>query len=69
MTGYYDIVLALIPVALIGITGSLTFVGIPLTSAVPVSAIFVAGLIGHAMFVKSPIDTPEEPNRTRFNAD
>ena len=60
MTGYYDLVLGLIPVALIGITAALTVVGISLTAAVPISALVAIGLMGHAMFVNAPIDTAEE---------
>ena len=69
MTGYYDIVLALIPVGLIGITAALTVVGISLTTAVPIAALFSAALIGHAMFVNSPLNLPEDPNSGRFNTE
>ena len=58
MTGYYDIVLGLIPLALVGITGTLTLFGFALTSAVPLAAIVSVGLIGHAMFVNSPVSEP-----------
>ncbi|MFP9192198.1 hypothetical protein [Natronosalvus vescus] len=64
MAGYYDIVLGLIPVALLGITAALTVVGIPLTTAVPVSALVAIGVIGHAMFVNAPIDSSEETPAT-----
>lgn len=71
MTGYYDIVLALIPVALLGITASLTFVGLSVTAAVPLGSLVAMGIIGHAMFVNTPADVPEEPQATRppLNAD
>ena len=59
MTGYYDVVLGLIPVALIGITVALTVVGIPLFTAVPVGAVVAIALIGHAMFVNNPVDIEE----------
>lgn len=59
MTRYYDIVLGLIPLALLGITGTLTVAGLSLTSAVPVAATVAVGLIGHAMFVNGPVDTAE----------
>lgn len=58
MTGYYDIVLGLIPLALVGITGTLSFAGVALTTAVPLAATVAVGLIGHAMFINSPVDTP-----------
>ena len=60
MTEYYDIVLGLIPVALIGITAALTVVGIPVTTAVPVGALFATVLMGHAMFVNAPIEHRDE---------
>lgn len=60
MAGYYDIVLGLIPVALLGITAALTVVGISPMSAVPIGAFVALGCIGHAMFVNAPVETPEE---------
>lgn len=60
MTGYYDLVLGLIPVALIGLTALLTSAGLDLTTAVPIAAIAPVALMGHAMFVNAPVDDPEE---------
>lgn len=60
MTGYYDVVLGLIPVALVGITAALTVVGASLTTAVPLGAVVASALIGHAMFVNAPIDHRED---------
>jgi len=56
MTGYYDLVLGLIPVALFGFTGVLTVAGLNLTTAVPIAASVSVALIGHAMFVNGPTD-------------
>ncbi len=56
MTGYYDIVLGLIPLAMAGITGALTFAGFALTTAIPLASVVAVGLIGHAMFVNAPVD-------------
>jgi hypothetical protein len=53
---YYDLVLGLIPFTLVGFTGLLTVVGLGLTAAVPVAAAAAAGLVGHAMFVRTPVD-------------
>lgn len=64
MTGYYDIVLGLIPLALVGITGSLLGLGLELTTAVPVSAMAAVALIGHAMFVRTPV-TPAANGASR----
>jgi hypothetical protein len=58
MTGYYDLVLGLIPLALAGISGALVFSGVPLTTAIPMASVVAVGLIGHAMFVRAPVDSP-----------
>ena len=58
MTGYHDYVLGLIPAALIGITGLLSLVGLPVQAAVPVGGAASALLIAHAMFVRGPSATP-----------
>ncbi|WP_435358107.1 hypothetical protein [Haloarchaeobius sp. DFWS5] len=64
MAGYYDIVLGLIPASLIGGTGALTtLVDLDLTTAVPIAALFAAFLVGHAMFVRGPVDEPS-PEQT-----
>jgi hypothetical protein len=64
MTGYYDLVLGLIPLALAGITGALSVAGFGLTTAVPLASVVALGLVGHAMFVRAPVDSPaESPSR------
>jgi len=65
MTGYYDIVLGLIPVALLGITAALTFVGLSMTTAVPIGAVVAMIIIGHAMFVNAPAATSDEAQSAR----
>lgn len=55
MTTYYDIVLALIPLTLLGASAVLVGVGLSLTAAVPIAASLSVLLIGHAMFVRSPV--------------
>ena len=57
MTGYYDVVLGLIPLAMAGITGGLVLAGFALTTAIPLGSIAAVGLIGHAMFVNAPVST------------
>lgn len=71
MAGYYDLVLGLIPVALVGITAALTVVGLSLTASIPVGAFVAMGLMGHAMFVNTPAGAPDERQSTRppLNAD
>ena len=55
MTGYYDLVLGLIPLALAGITGALVAFGVALTTAIPLASLVSVSLIGHAMFVRTPV--------------
>ncbi|MFC4359059.1 hypothetical protein ACFO0N_14005 [Halobium salinum] len=76
MTGYYDYVLGLIPVAMLGITAVLTLVGFSLSLAVPVGASASALVIGHALFVNGPVtpgtDAPTPATATQqapVNAD
>jgi len=59
MAGYYDVVLWLIPLTMLGIAGGLVAAGVGLTTAIPLGSVVAAGLMGHAMFVRSPIDAPE----------
>jgi hypothetical protein len=54
MPGYYDYVLALIPLVLLGIGGGLFVAGASFVLAVTVGAGVVLGIIGHAMFVNAP---------------
>jgi len=61
MTGYYDLILGLIPLSLIGVTGVLSLVGFSVTSAVPLAASIPVALIGHALFVNSPVDDTQSP--------
>ncbi|MDY6819219.1 MAG: hypothetical protein SVG88_11205 [Halobacteriales archaeon] len=56
MMGYYDLVLGLIPLTLLGLIGVFSFAGLSLTTAVPLAAIAPLFLIGHAMFVRAPVD-------------
>jgi hypothetical protein len=62
MTGYYDIILGLIPLAMAGITATLFVTGFALTTAIPMASVVTVGLIGHAMFVRAPVDPV--PNET-----
>jgi hypothetical protein len=63
MTGYYDYVLGVIPLALLGITAALSIVGLPLTVAVPAGASVAGLVVGHALFVNGPA-TPAAPQPT-----
>jgi len=64
MTGYYDIVLGLIPVSFIGGTAALTTLAdLALSTAIPVAAVLAVLLIGHAMFVNAPVDVVAEESK------
>lgn len=61
MDRYYDIILGLIPLALFGITGVLVASGYGVTTAAPVGATVSMALMGHALFVRAPVEgTPTE---------
>lgn len=71
MTGYYDLILGLIPLSLISVTGILSLAGFSLTAAVPLAASIPVALIGHALFVNSPVnETPSsaEPVESSSNS-
>jgi hypothetical protein len=69
MTEYYDLILGLIPLTFAGITGSLVAAGFSLTTAVPVASVIAVGLIGHAMFVRAPVDGSDGRPPTGRTAD
>ncbi len=64
MTGYYDLILGLIPLSLIGVTAVLSVVGFSITSAVPLAAGIPVALIGHALFVNSPVDDTQSSSES-----
>jgi len=59
MTEYYDLVLGLIPLALLGVGGGLHVAGIGLTTALTIGGLFAVGLVGHALFVNGPVSLDE----------
>lgn len=63
MTGYYDMVLGLIPLALAGISGALVQIGVELTTAIPLASLVAVFLIGHAMFVRTPVTPVRDHTR------
>lgn len=54
MVGYYDAILGLIPVSLLGVTGGLTVGGVTLTTAISLGATVAILLVAHALFVRAP---------------
>lgn len=66
MMGYYDAILGLIPLTLVGFSGALYGIGLGLTTAVPIGAAVAAALVAHAMFVNAPVDvTDSAPSSQR----
>lgn len=55
MTGYYDVVLGLIPLSLAGLTALLVTAGMSLSVSIPLASVVTLGLMGHAMFVNAPV--------------
>lgn len=72
MPGYYDIVLGLIPLVLVGITASLLGFGLELSTAVPAASLVAVGVIVHAMFVRAPVavsrESESQHSRTEFQS-
>lgn len=70
MIGYYDAVLGLVPVSLLGVTGGLYGAGLDLAVAVPVAAATAALVIGHGLFVNAPVEAaPTSPESPAIAAD
>ena len=69
MIGYYDLVLGLVPLSLLGVTGGLYGVGVDLAIAVPLAAALAAGVIGHGLFVNAPVEERPAPEAPGVAAD
>jgi hypothetical protein len=71
MAGYYDLVLGAIPLAAAGIATALFLGGIVLTTAISLGCLFAAGLVGHAMFVRTPgrLTDPHDTPAARSEAE
>ncbi|WP_276260501.1 hypothetical protein [Haloglomus litoreum] len=70
MASYYDFVLGAIPLAAASIATALFLGGILLTTAVSLGCLVAAGLVGHAMFVRTPgrsTDTPASESKPSFD--
>lgn len=72
MDRYYDLVLVLIPLALVGVGGLLLLAGVRRPVAVSVAGTAAIGLIGHAIFVNGPVRATsavaDETTTTESNA-
>lgn len=56
MTGYYDAILGLIPLVLLGGSSTLYLSGLESTMAITLASLFAVALMAHAMFVNGPVD-------------
>lgn len=68
MVGYYDLILGLVPLGLGAIAGALILLGYEPTVALPAGSVFAIALIGHAMFVRTPVDATPEGEGARGHA-
>jgi len=68
MVQYYDYVLGVIPLVLVGLTALLTLIGVELTAAITVGAGVAALIIGHALFVNMPTQPTTESADTSQRA-
>lgn len=58
MASYYDLVLGMIPLALGGGSLALFVAGVTLSTAIIAASLVAVLLIGHGMFVRTPVDDP-----------
>ncbi|MFB6157097.1 MAG: hypothetical protein ABEJ34_04575 [Haloferacaceae archaeon] len=69
MAGYYDYVLASIPLTLLAVAAALLGSGWAPRAAVPVAGGAAALLVGHALFVNAPAASPGTVRSTPTSAD
>lgn len=69
MMDYYDLVLGLVPLSLLGVTGGLYGLGVDLLVAVPLAATMAAAVIGHGLFVNAPVEERPAPESHGVTAD
>lgn len=67
MTGYYDLILGLIPASFLGTAGLLHVAGFGLMSALPVAGLISVLLVAHALFVNGPVDATAPQQSSNFN--
>lgn len=54
MAAYYDVLLAALPLSLVGLAGGLYAVGVDSTVALTVGGVAATALTAHALFVNDP---------------
>lgn len=60
MVEYYDYILGLIPLTIVGVTGLLSLAGIATSLAIFVGGGLTLPLVGHALFVRAPAQRPAQ---------
>ncbi|NIB99520.1 hypothetical protein [Halobacterium sp. R2-5] len=60
MAGYYDALLAAVPLALVGLAGGLYAAGIGPTLALTAGGLAALALTAHGLFVNDPTDVPDQ---------
>ena len=60
MTGYYDLILGLIPVSLLGLSATLFVAGLSLTTAVTAGGLLAVVFVAHGLFVNDPVVSSPE---------
>jgi hypothetical protein len=68
MTGYYDAVLVLLPVALFGLSGVLYAAGVGLTAALTFGGLVATGLTAHGLFVNDPSGDVDRASGSAFES-
>ena len=69
MPYYYDLILALIPLAMGSIPALVAVFDVSLTFAIPFAAAISVALIGHGLFVRPPNTSPEsQPESQPFSS-
>lgn len=64
MANYYDLILGIIPVTLLGTSTGLHAAGVSITTAVAIGGFTAAILVGHALFINGPTDTTTAAHTT-----
>jgi hypothetical protein len=57
MVSYYDSILGLIPATFLLGTGALNLGGLAFEAAIPVASLAAVALVGHALFVRGPVES------------
>lgn len=68
MTGYYDVLLVLLPASLFGLSGVVYAAGVALTPALTLGGLVATALTAHGLFVNEPATPADATNRRTDSA-